>query len=50
MNSSYRWASGHPALNRKPGTLIIFQHRKHISKFFQAGYKLVAPLVAEKHC
>jgi hypothetical protein len=42
-------ASGHPALNRKPRTLIIFQHRKHMPKFFQASRKLIAPLVGKKH-
>jgi hypothetical protein len=40
----------YPALNRKSGTLIIFQHRKQMSKFFQAGYKFIAPLVGEKDC
>ena len=44
-----RSASAYAALSRKPGTLIIFQHRKHMSKFFQAGYQLIAPLVGEKH-
>jgi hypothetical protein len=42
-------ASGHLALNRKHGALIIFQHRKHMSTFFQASYKLIAPLVDEKY-
>ncbi|MGA2004033.1 MAG: hypothetical protein ABSG70_11655 [Terriglobales bacterium] len=37
------------ALNRQPGTLIIFQHRKHMPKFFHAGCKLITPLVSEKH-
>jgi hypothetical protein len=49
MISSYRSASRHPALNGKPGTLIIFQHRQHMSKFFQTGYKLIASLGGEKH-
>jgi hypothetical protein len=26
------------ALNRKPGTLIVFQHRQHLSEFFQSNY------------
>ena len=49
VRAHYRSASAYAALSRKPGTLIIFQHREHMSKFSQASYKLIAPLVREKH-
>ena len=48
-SSSYRSASDHPALNRKPGELIIYYHGKHLVEFFQAGCKLITPFVSEKH-
>ena len=41
-------APGHPVLNRKPATLIIFQDLKHTFKF-RAVSKLITSLVGEKH-
>jgi hypothetical protein len=42
-------ACGHEAFTLEHGKLIIFQHRKQMGEFFQAGCELITPLVGKKY-